>query len=108
MPNPNNISGAVCEVIDSNRTDNYNPKIFVSKTQHGLATNLLSVCDDLINNPENLEWLEKAVTDHPTLLMLEDLVCRHGLAWGFDAATIQNACARSAYFDTIAGHTRYS
>jgi hypothetical protein len=108
LPNPQSLIDAVREVIDSNRADYYNPKIFAGKTQHGLAPNLLAVCNNLIDSPGTIEWLEKAVENHPTLLTLEDLVCRHGSRWGFNATTIQNACARSAYFDTIAGHIRYS
>ena len=108
LPHPNALMDAVREVIDSNRADGYQPNRFVGATQYGNAANLLAVCRDLINNPETLEWLEKAMQSFPTLLTLEDFVCRYGSSWGFDAATIQVACARAVFFDQIAGHTRYS
>jgi hypothetical protein len=73
-----------------------------------LCTELLAVCSRLINKGEILEWLERALVSHPTLLTLEDFVCPRGSEWGFDAATIQMACALATHFDRIAGNTRYS
>jgi hypothetical protein len=108
LPHPQSLSAAVREVIDSNRADGYPPNRFVGATQDGFAPDLLAVCRNLINKGETLEWLEKALEGHPTLLTLEDLVCRYGSGWGFDSATIQVACDRSLYFDTLANHTRYS
>jgi hypothetical protein len=107
LPNPPTLSDAVQEVINSNSADGYTPTRFMGATQSGLAPNLLGVCSKLINRGETLEWLEKALQSFPTLLTLEDLVCHYGSGWGFDATTIQNACARSSYFDQLAGHTRY-
>jgi hypothetical protein len=108
LPHPHSLSAAVRAVIDSNRADGYPPNRFVGATQDGLAPNLLAVCCKLINKGETLEWLEKALQSHPTLLTLEDLVCCYGSSWGLDAATIQVACDRSAYFNQLAGHTRYA
>jgi hypothetical protein len=68
---------------------------------------LLSVCAKLISNGETLEYLERALRSYPTLLTLEDFVCRRGFEWGFDEATVETARARAAYFDRIAGGTRY-
>lgn len=108
LPHPSSLSAAVRAVIDSNVSDGYHPNRFISETQDGNAPNLLAVCSRLINSPETLEWLEKALHTHPTLLTLEDLVCPYGSSWAFDAATIQVACDRSTYFNQITGHTRYS
>jgi hypothetical protein len=107
LPTPQTLGDAVRDVINSNVADDYPPNRFRGATQDGLAPNLFDVCRGLINNHETLDWLEKAVTDHPTLLTLEDLVCRYGSGWGFDHATIQNASARATYFNQLAGHTRY-
>lgn len=95
-------------MIDSNRADGYPPNRFVTATQEGFAQNLLAVCSRLINNDENLEWLENALQSHPSLLTLEDLVCVYGFDWGFDHATIQQASGRAAYFNQLTGHTRYA
>src|SRR5438552_3693906 len=88
LPYPPTLSAAVREVIDSNRADGYPPNRFVGATQDGFAPNLLAVCSNLINKGDTLEWLEKALQSHPTLLTLEDLVCSYGSSWDFDAATI--------------------
>jgi hypothetical protein len=108
LPHPSSLGEAVRAVIDSNRADGYPPNRFVGVTQDGLAPNLLGVCSDLINSGETLEWLERALQDHPTLLTIEDFVCCYGSSWGFNAATVQAACDRAAYFNQLAGHTRYA
>lgn len=108
LPTPQTLSAAVRLVIESNREDGYTPTRFIQVTQEGFAPNLLTVCSKLINKGEILEWLEKALASHPMLLTLEDFVCVRGSEWGFDAATIQMACARATHFDHIAGSTRYS
>jgi hypothetical protein len=108
LPTPPTLSAAVSLVIESNREDGYTPTRFIQVTQEGFAPNLLAVCSRLINKGEILEWLERALASHPMLLTLEDFVCLRGTEWGFDAATIQMACARATHFDRIAGGTRYS
>ena len=108
LPTPQTLSAAVSLVIDSNRQDGYTPTRFIQVTQEGSAPNLLAVCSRLINKGEILEWLERALESHPMLLTLEDFVCIRGSELGFDAATIQMACARVTHFDRIAGNTRYS
>jgi hypothetical protein len=107
LPTPQTLGDAVREVISSNIADLYPPNRFRGATKDGLAQNLLDVCRDLINNHDTLAPLEKAVLSHPALLTLEDLVCRYGAGWAFDQTTIQNARARSTYFDQLAGRTRY-
>jgi hypothetical protein len=108
LPNALDLHAAVRAVIDSNRSDGYQPNRFVGVTADGTAPDLLVVCKRLINKGETLEYLEPALKSYPTLLTLEDFVSRHGLEWGFDEATIETARARCAYFDKIAGRTRYS
>jgi len=107
LPSPQTLPSAVRNVIDSNIADGYQPNRFRGATQDGLAPNLLDVCSKLINKGETLEWLESALNSHPSLLTLEDLVCRYGSGWGFDQSTVQNACARASYFNQLVGYTRY-
>jgi hypothetical protein len=107
LPTPQTLRDAVLEVISSNLADLYPPTRFRGVTEEGNALNLLDVCRHLINDPDNLVWIENAVLGHPYLLTLEDLVCRYGSGWQFDPATIQMACARRTHFDQFAGHTRY-
>jgi len=108
LPNPQTLRSAVRNVIESNCEDGYPPNRFTGATHGGFSLNLLAVCSRLINKGETLRWLEEALKRHPNLLTLEDLVCRYGSDWGFDAGTIQTACLRVSYFNQIAGHTRYS
>jgi hypothetical protein len=108
LPTPPTLSAAVQLVIESNHEDGYTPTRFIQVTQEGFAPNLLAVCRRVINKGEILEWLERALASHPMLLTLEDFVCLRGTEWGFDAATIQMACARATHFDRIAGGTRDS
>ena len=105
LPTPQTLSAAVRLVIESNREDGYTPTRLIQFTQEGFARNLIAVCSRLINKGEILEWLERALERHPMLLTLEDFVCLRGSEWGFDAATIQMACARATHFDHIAGST---
>lgn len=107
LPNVQTLSAAVCEVIDSNRRDGYNPTRFVGITQDGTAPNLLEVCRKLIMNPETLEWLESGLEGFPQILTLEDFVSRFGAAWGFDQTTVEMAASRVQRFDQIAGAARY-
>lgn len=51
------------------------------------------MCGRLITKGDTLEYLDSALRRFPTLLTLEDLVCRHGGEWGFDQKTIWVACA---------------
>jgi len=112
LPTPSTLEDAVQEVIDSNRHDNYSPNIFVGmvRDDKGLPLKgqpLIAVCKKLINKP-NVKALEDALKRHPYLLTIEDLVCRHGEAWGLDSVTIQHACDSALYFDSFVGHKRYS
>jgi hypothetical protein len=107
LPKVRNLSEAVRRVIESNRSDGYTPTRFIQATGDGTAADLLSVCSKLISKGETLEYLESALRSYPTLLTLEDFVSRSGCEWGFDKSAIEAARARAAYFDQIAGNTRY-
>jgi len=65
LPNPQTLSDAVHEVIDSNTADGYPPTRFIGATQGGFAPNLLAVCSKLINDRETLQWLEKPLQGRP-------------------------------------------
>jgi hypothetical protein len=108
LPHAGNLSEAVRQVVESNRSDGYTPIRFIQATRDGTATDLLSVCSKLISKGETLEYLESALKSYPTLLTLEDFVSRRGSEWGFDKAAIETARARAAYFDQLAGGTRYA
>jgi hypothetical protein len=58
LPNSETLNDAVRCVIDSNRSDSYNPTRFTQATMDGTAPDLLSVCITLINKGETLDyWL---------------------------------------------------
>ena len=107
LPSPQNLNDAVRCVIGSNCLDGYTPNRFIQATGDGAAPDLLAVCIRLINKGETLEHLDSALRQFPALLTLEDFVSRCGSEWGFDEKTVATARARSAYFDQIAGRTRY-
>jgi hypothetical protein len=104
---PTSLSAAVRLVIESNRADGYIPSRFITATADGAATNLLEICARLINRGETLEYLESALRRFPTLLTIEDFISQYGSAWGFDQLTIEQASARSRYFDILASGSRY-
>lgn len=108
MPNPATLKDAVLFVIDSNIRDGYPPTRFIQATQSGEAANLLEVCQRLIDKAEILEWLEKALRKYPTLITIEDFIQSRGRDWGFNDVTVENAHARSQYFDQFVGGTRYA
>jgi hypothetical protein len=107
LPKVQTLSAAVSAVIDSNRSDGYNPIRFVGITQDGMTRNLVEVCRKLIMNPETLEWLESGLESFPQILTLEDFVSRFGATWGFDQTVIEMATSRVQRFDQIAGGARY-
>jgi hypothetical protein len=108
LPVAQNLREAVERVIQSNTEDGYRPSRFIQITMDGMAPNLFSVCCNLINKGELLEHLEHELEKRPTLLTIEDFVCRFGSGWGFDSATISIADARRLRFDQVANQTRYA
>ena len=107
LPTVSTLNDAVRYVIDSNRADGYVPSRFMQITANGDLPNLLEVCKRLINKGELLETLEKDFAKYPAMVTIEDFVARRGSEWGFDSMTVQNAQARSVYFDQLVGQQRY-
>jgi hypothetical protein len=108
LPAAQTLRRAVECVIESNTADGYPPTRFRQMTMDGTASNLVEVCRNLINKGELLELLERELEKRPTLLTIEDFVCRYGSEWGFDATTISMADARRVRFDQVANQTRYA
>ena len=108
LPAVTTLQEAVEQVINSNQRDGCVPTRFIQTTEHGRASNLLAVCERLIQKGETVENLEDALRKFPTLLTLEDFVSRFGDGWGFSRTTVYIAKQRVSYFDQIAGDTRYS
>lgn len=107
LPTPQSLGDAVRDVIKSNIADGYTPSRFAGVTEDGTAKDLVGICGKLINDPATAEWLENELEKRPTLLTIEDFVCRYGSGWRFSQAIIDAACARVEYFDKIANRTRY-
>jgi hypothetical protein len=107
LPTPSSLADAVRRVIY--QTQGGRPAtVFAAATQDGNAPELVSVCSSFINRGETLQYLENELRTYPTMLTIEDFVCRYGAAWDFNPRTITNACGRVAYFDQLAGFTRYA
>jgi hypothetical protein len=106
LPNVKNLRQAVVRVIESNIADHYQPLRFISKTEYGNAPDLVGICTSLIHDAEVVEFIEGKIEKIPTLLTIEDFVCHHGSAWGFDSATIEQANANRVRFDQVAHQTR--
>ena len=108
LPAATTLQEAVKKVVESNSRDGYVPSRFIQATEYGRAAGLTRVCENLIQKGETLEYLEDALKKFPTLLTLEDFVSRYGEDWGLSRETVNAAKQRVAYFDRIAGGTRYS
>ena len=109
IPNPRTLREAVQEVIRQNSEIGYPPVRFRQATENGKAYNLLAVCTGLIQKPETLDALQKAVESHPSLLTLEDIIAHspHGSEWGFSAEVVELATARSEGLDGLVGSQRW-
>ena len=94
LPEVQSLREAVLEVINQGVGDPATR--FISVTQYGEAPNLVEVCRNLINDPATLEYRENELRKYPSLLTIEDFVCRNGSRWRFDDATVRMACARVA------------
>src|SRR5580692_1268937 len=105
LPSVHDLRGAVGSVIESNRQDGYPAARFRNVTMDGASPDLFAVCRKLINKGELLALLEAEIAKRPTLLTLEDFVCRYGSEWGFDSATVAMADARRIRFDQVANQT---
>lgn len=109
LPKVQSLKEAVERVIESNIEDGYRPRDFIKATEYGNAPDLPAVCSRLIYSAEALQFIEDKIEDIPTLLTLEDFVCRHGSEWKlFDNATIERACASRDRFDQVAKEKRYT
>ena len=107
LPTASSLADAVRRVIY--QTQGGRPAtVFAEATQDGNAPELVSVCSSFINRGETLQYLENELRTYPTMLTIEDFVCRYGVAWDFNPRTINNACGRVAYFDQFVGFTRYA
>ena len=80
LPDPSTLRDAVKEVIRQNQEVGYNPGRFIQATQNGESKDLVSLCQNLVNDHSNFDVLVDGVTKYPTFLSLEDLIThsRHG------------------------------
>ena len=78
VPPPKTLREATETVIERNSSVGYVPTDFIKRTRSSKDFALLEVCQNLIMKAETLQWLEQALTKHPGLLTLEDLVLRSG------------------------------
>jgi hypothetical protein len=99
LPNPETLNDAVRCVIDSNRSDGYNPTRFTQTTMDGTAPDLLSVCIRLINKGETLEYLDVALRRFPTLL--GNSIANYKVTEGAEDADPILACYNSDGFTLI-------
>lgn len=108
LPQVQSLQDAVLAVI--NQPQGKSATRFIQATQYGNAPNLVQVCTNLIQSPDAVAYVEKEIAGGvPNLLTIEDFVCHHGSAWGFNQTAIQTACAGAQHYDLVAGlgHARY-
>lgn len=106
LPKANSLREAVNKVIQSNKSDKYNPTRFIQLT----AVNndeLVTACSKLIQNPNALPALFDAFQKHKSLLTIEDFVSVFGLEWGFSQEIIDEARTRSEEFDSWVKQKRF-
>ena len=108
LPFPKTLRAAVEAVIDQNEAVGYRPAWFkVRVKQATTVPKLHEACSNLILKPETLEWIEKSLSKHPCLLLLEDLVARHGEHYELGQDVIEEAQARVEWLDRLAGKRRF-
>ncbi len=101
MANTQALRNAVQRVIEQNLSLNYRPNRFIHATEHGLAANIVEVCERLLTNPETLEHIEPAVRANPGLLTLEDEVLRDRDGFGLPESVRASCAERVRWFDQI-------
>ena len=105
LPFPETLRAAVEAVIAQNKAEGYPPTRFIQATSSGNPDGgdpeLRKACSNLICNHENLEWIEQSLRDYPGLLLLEDLVARHGGHYGLSQCVIEAAKARLKTLDVL-------
>ena len=110
LPTPTTLRDAVETVIVQNTEIGYTPTRFIMAVRRVEDTGLVKVCTELICNPATLEALEKALDSYPNLLTLEDLLVgsTYGQDWEFGQDALDQAIARTQWFDKRVGYQRWS
>ncbi len=103
LPDRSTLRDAVKEVIRQNQEVGYNPGRFIQVTQNGESKDLVSLCQNLVNDHSNFDVLVDRVTKYPTFLSLEDLIThsRYGREWGLDDSTVVAAQERAETLDRL-------
>ena len=111
LPFPETLCAAVEEVIHQNTALGYTPKRFIQATSGGYLDGgepeLREVCSKLIRSGEALQWVEKSLQTYPRLLLLEDLVARHGERYELSEDVIEVAKASAEHLDNRVGRQRF-
>ena len=103
VPDPVTLRDAVREVIRQNREVGYSPGRFIQLTENGEAEDLVSRCQNLVNDPATFDILFDGVAAHPAFLSLEDLIAHSNQAgdWGLDDASVIEARARAEALNSL-------
>lgn len=88
LPRVRSLTEAVQTVIRENKRDGYNPTYFTRMVLN--ATDLRSVCSNLVVSQNALSALVTAFETHPDLLTIEDFIAHFGHAWGFSPGVIES------------------
>ena len=70
VPAPVTLRDAVREVIRQNREVGYSPGRFIQLTENGEAEDLVSRCQNLVNDPATFDILFDGVDEYPAFLAL--------------------------------------
>jgi hypothetical protein len=103
LPEVKTLQDAVIAVISNNKKCGYNPTRFIQLTEGGFASDLLHRCERLMMSEGDSETLERAVREHPGMLLLEDFIVPQGREWGFSEEAVRRAEAWLQYITQVTG-----
>ncbi len=95
------LSAAVQRVIEQNKSIGYNPSRFISITEAGFASNLVDVCEKLLQSDTAYSELWNALHRFRELHTLEDEVVSSRDGLGLCAPAIASAKDRVIEFDKL-------